>query len=279
MMIRPNGNMNIHFSESIANKEYDSGYHLCRNDGCVSFLDSLILLGVLEKSLIGVGAKSLFAIFTRDISPAFSAILMSRIAKPACRFMMNRDFLTGIARVTPNDELREGKMRIIHTAYAKQDRLINDLKANRLQPFAGHILLSTFEKGSNNILLDILSEVGHLVSSSTLQAKYGGRDGEGLRCQHFVYDDLLRTVDDLRATRPGRFHRLDTPHFHHNTFEPVAKGPVANSFFSGLESYEFFFHTMAWRGGLVDASVKTAETGCLRRRLMKPLQDVVICYT
>lgn len=88
---------------------------------------------------------------------------------------------------------------------------------------------------------------------------------------------------------------------------PAAKGFVQNSFFSGLTSTEFFFHTMGGREGLVDTAVKTAQTGTLgwsnparrvisethshgpselsltdlgymQRRLMKALEDLGVMY-
>ena len=63
------------------------------------------------------------------------------------------------------------------------------------------------------------------------------------------------------------------PHFEKNDLRPEAKGFVANSFYSGLNATEFFFHTMAGREGLVDTAVKTAETGYMSRRLMKALHE------
>ncbi len=59
------------------------------------------------------------------------------------------------------------------------------------------------------------------------------------------------------------------PHFSFDSLDPKAKGFVANSFFTGLDAAEFFFHTMGGREGLVDTAVKTAETGYMARRLMK----------
>ena len=43
-----------------------------------------------------------------------------------------------------------------------------------------------------------------------------------------------------------------------NSKEPMAKGFVKNSFYSGLNGYEMFFHTMGGREGLIDTAVKTA---------------------
>merc|ERR1719217_1461186 len=68
------------------------------------------------------------------------------------------------------------------------------------------------------------------------------------------------------------------PHFALGSKEPKARGFVENSFYSGLEPPEFFFHTMGGREGLVDTAVKTAETGYMARRLMKALEDLSLRY-
>lgn len=75
----------------------------------------------------------------------------------------------------------------------------------------------------------------------------------------------------------GFIHRA-LPHFSRHSRDPDAKGFVANSFYSGLNPPEFFFHTMGGREGLVDTAVKTAETGYMARRLMKALEDLTAHY-
>ena len=54
-----------------------------------------------------------------------------------------------------------------------------------------------------------------------------------------------------------------------NTNDIASKGFVKQSYYAGLHSADFFFHTMAGREGLIDTAVKTANTGYLQRRLMK----------
>lgn len=68
------------------------------------------------------------------------------------------------------------------------------------------------------------------------------------------------------------------PHFTRLSKTPEARGFVKNSFFTGLQATEFFFHTMGGREGLIDTAVKTAETGYMQRRLMKLMEDVVVMY-
>jgi DNA-directed RNA polymerase III subunit RPC1 len=74
------------------------------------------------------------------------------------------------------------------------------------------------------------------------------------------------------------FVKRTLPHFEKGEKGPMARGFVANSFYTGLEPYEFLFHTMGGREGLVDTAVKTAETGYMQRRLMKALEDMSLKY-
>lgn len=74
------------------------------------------------------------------------------------------------------------------------------------------------------------------------------------------------------------FQDRTLPHFPKHTKQPLSKGFVLNSFFSGLTPTEFFFHAISGREGLVDTAVKTAETGYMSRRLMKSLEDLSTRY-
>ena len=58
----------------------------------------------------------------------------------------------------------------------------------------------------------------------------------------------------------------------------VDKGFVTNSYYTGLSCKQMYFHTMAGREGIVDTSVKTADTGYMQRRITKGLEGVVIEY-
>ncbi|KAM0688504.1 DNA-directed RNA polymerase III subunit C1 (rpo31) [Conglomerata obtusa] len=84
--------------------------------------------------------------------------------------------------------------------------------------------------------------------------------------------DLVSTSNYVTNTRT-------LPHYDPtNSLSPLAKGFVCNSFYSGLQPSEFFFHAVSGREGLVDTAVKTAETGYMQRRLMKAMEDLKIAY-
>ena len=66
------------------------------------------------------------------------------------------------------------------------------------------------------------------------------------------------------------------PHFERHDLSPEAKGFVKNSYFSGLDPSEFFFHAMGGREGVIDTAVKTSETGYIQRRLIKAMEDLKV---
>ena len=83
----------------------------------------------------------------------------------------------------------------------------------------------------------------------------------------------------LNGKRMGNgFVHRSLPHFQKHSRDPVSRGFVANSFYSGITPSEFWFHTICGREGLIDTAVKTAETGYMQRRLMKALEDLSVQY-
>jgi hypothetical protein len=74
---------------------------------------------------------------------------------------------------------------------------------------------------------------------------------------------------------PFGFKHRTLPHFTKEDFSPESRGFVENSYLCGLTPHEFFFHAMAGREDLIDTAVKT---GYIHRRLVKALEDVMVCY-
>lgn len=72
----------------------------------------------------------------------------------------------------------------------------------------------------------------------------------------------------------NRSRRL--PYFEEGDDSPAAGGFVYNSFLKGLTPSEVFFHAQTGRVGVVDTSVRTAETGYGFKRMSKKLEDYVV---
>ena len=70
------------------------------------------------------------------------------------------------------------------------------------------------------------------------------------------------------------FENRTLPHFCKFDDSLEARGFVDNSYLAGLTPYEFFFHAMGGRVGLIDTAVKTAQTGYIQRKLVKSMEDL-----
>ena len=66
------------------------------------------------------------------------------------------------------------------------------------------------------------------------------------------------------------------PFFTENDINPKSRGFIENSFGSGLNSIEYFFHAMASREGLLDTATKTPDTGHYHRLIGKMGEDIKI---
>ena len=68
------------------------------------------------------------------------------------------------------------------------------------------------------------------------------------------------------------------PHFFQNDDRAFARGFIPNSYYHGLTPKEFFFHHMTAREGMIDTSLKTADSGYMQRKLIKGMEDVMMTY-
>jgi DNA-directed RNA polymerase subunit A' len=67
-------------------------------------------------------------------------------------------------------------------------------------------------------------------------------------------------------------------HFKEGDPTPKARGFVYNSYQTGLDPIEYFFHAMGGREGLVDTAVRTQQSGYMQRRLINALEQLRVEY-
>lgn len=164
----------------------------------------------------------------------------------------------------------------------KVQRYIDQFNRGLLNPFTG----LTREQTLESLILKELSEIrDHAGKACIKQMSHKnsplvmancGSKGSYINISQMAVCVGQQSIRGQRV--PEGFHQRVLPHFGFNDKSPVARGFVANSFYSGLNPFEFFFHAMAGREGLLDTAVKTAETGYMQRRLIKGLEDIVVHY-
>jgi len=252
------------------------------NDGWVIFQNSELLCGILNKQVMGGGKKGLIYALLRFYGPGVAREVMGRIAKVSARFLGNWGFSIGIGDVTPSEELQSQKAAIIEEGYAAVTAMIKEYSLGSIECLPGMDQEGSLETQIQTRLSEIRSAAGNACVNNlhhlnaTRVMEQAGSKGSSINIAQMVACVGQQVVSGSRI--PEGFVDRCLPHFLIKAKEPKAKGFVANSFFSGLEPTEFFFHTMCGREGLVDTAVKTAETGYMQRRLMKAMEDLSVKY-
>ena len=252
-------------------------------DGWVIFRSSELICGRLGKTTLGGGSKTgIFQVLSTDYGPASAVTVMNRLARLSAKMIGERGFSIGIDDVTPAEVLLKEKSVAISKHYDEVQEQIRQFHRGELERAAGCDLDTTLENTVTGALNQIRQEAAsvcmkslHACNSPLIMSQCGSK-GSPINIAQMVACVGQQSVGGARA--PNGFRDRTLPHFPRNDKSPEGKGFVANSFYSGLDPAEFFFHTMAGREGLVDTAVKTAETGYMSRRLMKALEDLYVHY-
>ena len=252
-------------------------------DGYVLFRGSDLLCGRLGKSTLGGGNKAgLFQVLSTDYGPPSSVRVMNRLARLSAKLIGEKGFSIGIDDVTPADLLIQEKETAVTRGYSQCQAYIKDFQKGVLELAPGCDAVTSLENAVTGELNSIREKAAaacmktlHSTNSPLIMSQCGSK-GSPINIAQMVACVGQQSVGGSRA--PNGFRERTLPHFKRGDRTPEGKGFVANSFYSGLEPTEFFFHTMAGREGLVDTAVKTAETGYMSRRLMKALEDLYVHY-
>jgi len=283
MLLRPNKQSKVFVNLEVPEKNYSKkGESMCVNDGWVILRNSELVSGNLGKKILGGAKNGLFFRLIRDNSAEAAIACMSRLAKMTSRWLMNRGFTIGIDDVTATLSVRNQKSGITRGKYDVVDEKIKQFHAGTLPLKPGCNAEQTLEAVVNGELGQIRDMIGGMceqqltfMNKPRIMAQCGSKGSAINLCQMMACCGQ-QNVGGQRI-KDGFVNRT-LPHFAKGSKAPKARGFVQNSFYTGLEPTEFFFHTMGGREGLVDTAVKTAETGYMARRLMKALEDLSVKY-
>ena len=173
-----------------------------------------------------------------------------------CEYRLNQLYIAyedGILDCLPNKSLDE----------TLEIRCMQVLRLAR--DYAGEICESYFDVNNQNFPF---STIGR---NSAIMARTGASSSSLNLTQ-------ITACIGQQSIRGGRIHRgyieRVLPHFKRMDLSSKAHGFIKSSFRRGLDPIEFYFHAMGGREGLVNASVRTAHSGYMQRRLVNAMQDL-----
>ncbi|CAL1696999.1 unnamed protein product [Somion occarium] len=273
-MCIPRG-INIHRSPDpkSANPVFDDGMLIENGE---------ILFGIVEKKTVGAAQGGLVHVVFREKGPEATRTLFTGLQQVVNFWLFHNGFSIGIgdtiadkktmAHIT--DQIAQRKRNVV--------QIIDDAAHDRLKAQPGMTIRESFESKVERELNLARDQNGQYAQknlkedNNVKQMVVAGSKGSFINISQMSVCVGQQIVEGRRI--PFGFRHRTLPHFTKDDFSPEARGFVENSYLRGLTPQEFFFHAMAGREGLIDTAVKTAETGYIQRRLVKALEDVMVCY-
>lgn len=241
-----------------------------------------ILWGVVEKKTVGASQGGLVHVVFREKGPETCRDLFSGLQMIVNYWLFHNGFSIGIGDTIADPETMRGVSERILAAKTEVQLLIHRANNDQLKAEPGMTIRESFESHVNMHLNQARDKAGKMAQESlkdinnVKQMVVAGSKGSFINIAQMSVAVGQQSVEGKRI--PFGFKHRTLPHFTKDDFSPESRGFVENSYLRGLTPSEFFFHAMAGREGLIDTAIKTAETGYIQRRLVKALEDVMVCY-
>ncbi|XP_050462135.1 DNA-directed RNA polymerase III subunit RPC1 [Cataglyphis hispanica] len=283
LIIRPSAKSPVKANLKARGKTYTTGEEFCINDSYVIIRNSELLAGAMDVCTLGSGSKqNIFYVLLRDWGEDIAIAVMWRLTRLTNHFNFNRGISIGLSDLLANEGLLHAREIVLNTHYSKCSEYIQQMEQGQLVCQPGCTEEETLETKILNELSVIRDNVGkaclkelHSTNTPLIMALCGSK-GSYINVSQMIACVGQQAINGHRV--PNGFENRALPHVLQQLRTPDVKGFVRNSFYSGLDGKEFYFHAMGGREGLTDTAVKTADTGYMQRRLIKSLEDLCVHY-
>ena len=241
-----------------------------------------LIYGIVDKDTAGAKQGGLVHVTFREKGPEATRTLFTGLQTVVNYWLFHNGFSIGIGDTICDAPIMTYITDTITNHKNKVVQIIDDAYHDRLKPEPGMTIRESFESKVEQELNRARDTSGRYAQdnlkddNNVKQMVVAGSKGSFINISQMSVCVGQQSVEGRRI--PFGFRHRTLPHFTKDDFSPEARGFVENSYLRGLTPQEFFFHAMAGREGLIDTAVKTAETGYIQRRLVKALEDVMVCY-
>lgn len=242
-----------------------------------------LLAGILDKGLLGTKQSSIVHIICNDAGSSAARDFLNQIQRCVNAWLTNRGFTVGEADMEGKPETMRQIADEIEKAKLQVRDIVVRAQEGKLKQQPGQSMYESFEDVVNRALGNARNVTGKLVlesfdetNNSIVAMQRAGSKGSVNNIAQIVSCVGQQNVVGQRV-RFG-FQDRTLPHFQKSDQGAASRGFVENSYLKGLTPYEFFFHMMSGREGLIDTAVKTASTGYIQRKLVKSMEDLTVRY-
>ena len=263
-------------------KRFEDNEDLKSSNNFLNIMNGNYSRGQMEKGVLGDTTKGLIHRIYNDFGYKAVADFIDNLQSIVTEYMKTSSYSVGISDLIADSKTNESITTAINSKKMDVKNLIDQVHLGIFENKTGKTNEEEFETQVNNILNKAANDAGKIGRQSLSKDNRfvimvnAGSKGSDLNISQMIATLGQQNVDGKRI--PYGFENRTLPHYSKFDDSPRARGFVENSFISGLEPDELFFHAMGGRVGLIDTAVKTSQTGYIQRRLIKGLEDLKVEY-
>ena len=241
-----------------------------------------LLMGILCKKTLGSSEGSLLHVVYLEEGSEKTAEFYSNIQLVVNQWLLIEGHSVGVSDMIADTQTYNDIRDLITNAKTEIAVITEDLYAGRLSKLPGCDMRQTYENKVNVKLNEARDKAGRQVQKSLSRFNNlnnmvaAGSKGDSNNISQIIACVGQQNVEGKRIS--FGFSSRTASHFVTYDHGPEARGFVENSYISGLNFSEFFFHAMAGREGIIDTAIKTSETGYIQRRLIKAMESIKVNY-
>jgi DNA-directed RNA polymerase subunit A' len=255
----------------------------CEHDAYVVIKNGQLLSGIIDRKSIGAEqSESVLHRIIKDYGTQTGREFLNKITRMLKTFITMRGFSYTYDQLVLSPRAEGRIKKTMERIQKKIDELIENFKDGTLPRLPGQTLQESFEIYVMHELATARDEAGKIADQDFTLENAGivmtrtGARGSSLNIGQMAACVGQQSVRGKRILRGYADRAL--PHFVEGDPSPRARGFVYNSYQSGLDAIEFFFHAMGGREGLVDTAVRTQQSGYMQRRLINALEHIRLEY-
>jgi DNA-directed RNA polymerase subunit A' len=255
----------------------------CKYDAYVVIKNGELVSGIIDRRSIGSEqSESLLHRIIKDYGTQTGREFLNKITRLLKLFITMRGFSYTYEQLVLSPRAKNKIKKTMEKIQKKIDEHIANYRNGTLPRLPGQTLEESFEIYVMHELARARDEAGKIAdqdftieNAGIVMTRTGAR-GSSLNIGQMVACVGQQSVRGKRILR-GYVGRA-LPHFVNGDPSPRARGFVYNSYQTGLDAVEFFFHAMGGREGLVDTAVRTQQSGYMQRRLINALEHIRLEY-
>jgi DNA-directed RNA polymerase II subunit RPB1 len=243
----------------------------------------LVKNGILEAGLLGedaLGVKkknSLVQLVWDEYGVETTKKFLDNTTKLANSFNMYHGMTVGIGDLYIPDKMYHEMTQLYDSKKLEIQHEITELENN---PEMMDELL--FETSVNSKLAVIRDDASKLIIANTpgtnmfITMMDSGAKGKAINLAQMA--GCVGQQDFHGGRMKKNYNERSLPYFFKNDDRAESRGFIEKPFMRGLNLPDFIFHHLSAREGLIDQTVRTAESGYIQRKLIKATEDMMVNY-